>query len=118
MKRLKTLQKILNKILNKNMYLNGMVDFADGDMLALNRVNEYKLDKIILVESLDELAEKIVGQNNTGTYFYNNKFFINDWHYGCFVYNVKGKMIEHLTFEEREKFKNFVKQMETGGKGE
>jgi len=106
---MKKYQKILNKILDKNKYLNGIVDFLDGDVMALNRISDYNLDKIIPVNSLEELAEKIVKNNNVGTYLYNETFFINDWHFGCFVYNLKGKMVEHLSFDNVEKFKNFVK---------
>ncbi len=105
------MEKII-KILKNNPWLNGSVDIEEGDILAGIERHE-KFAKITEVKNLRKLYTLL--RNYDGAFKYKNLIFLNDYNYGCFVYDIDktDDYIEHLSMSMSfEKFKKIVKELE------
>jgi hypothetical protein len=87
-------RKTIEEVLKTNEWLNGDVDFFEGDLSALGKDDEFR--DWTEVEDVEELRQKI--RNYTGTFKYKNLLFFSDYHYGVFVYKIPDgqNYIEHL----------------------
>ena len=92
------LMKIVNEIVEKNPWLSGMVDFLDGDVMAIANIP----DKFRVVVEFNNLKTLYLNlKNYDGVYKYRNLLFFSDWQYGIFVYDIndedRGHYAEHLS---------------------
>ena len=87
-------RKTIEEVLKTNEWLNGDVDFFEGDLSALGKDDEFR--DWTEVATVEELRQKI--RNYTGTFKHGKLLFFADHHYGVFVYRIgNGRdYIEHL----------------------
>jgi hypothetical protein len=103
-------KKIIEEIVEKNNWLNGICDYLDGDVLAIVNQPE-KFEEVKEVVDLRELYNKL--REFEGVFQYKNLLFFNDWQYGTFVYSIDNTedYIEHLTMDAIP-FDHFIKIIE------
>jgi hypothetical protein len=103
-------KKIIEEIVKKNNWLNGIYDYLDGDILAIVNQSE-KFEEVVEVVDLQELYNKL--REFEGVFQYKNLLFFNDWQYGTFVYDINNyeDYIEHLTMDAIP-FDHFIKIVE------
>jgi len=101
--------QIIKDIVDKNVWLNGMYDYKDGDLMALVNQPE-KFQEATEITNLTELFHAL--KNYEGVFKHKNLLFFNDWRYGCFVYDInnpdRSDYIEHLTIDAMS-FESFQK---------
>jgi hypothetical protein len=87
-------RKTIEEVLKTNEWLNGDIDFFEGDLSALGKDDEFR--DWTEVEGVEELRQKI--RNYTGTFKHGKLLFFADHHYGVFVYKIPDgqNYIEHL----------------------
>jgi hypothetical protein len=104
------IKKIIEEIVEKNNWLNGIYDYLDGDVLAIvNQPEKFEeaKEEMDLRELYNDLREF------EGVFQYKNLLFFNDWQYGTFVYSIDNTedYIEHLTMDAIP-FDHFIKIIE------
>jgi len=101
--------KKVQKMIDNNDWLNGMIDFQDGDIMALLKKEEYFHNGKTIYETNDEkeLFNELK-RWDYGIWKFKNLIFINDYQYGTFVYDIKNTQnyVEHLTIDIMS-FKDF-----------
>ena len=106
-------KKIVEEIVEKNNWLNGIYDYLDGDILAIVNQPE-KFEEVVEVIDLQELYNDL--KNYEGCFRYGDLLFFNDWQYGTFVYSIDNTedYIEHLTMDaiSFQRFIEIVKSLE------
>jgi len=105
------IKAIVEEIMSKNMWLNGMYDFKEGDLMAILNQSE-KFNSITEFDDLQKLHETI--KQYDGVFKYKNLLFFRDWKYGVFVYDITDEdrehYVEHLDHDiEYDKFVGIVK---------
>jgi hypothetical protein len=108
------MEKILNQVL-KNKWINGMVDYADGDLFALCNSEEI-YNGVKKCRTAKQLFQYL--NNFDGIFTYGNLVFANSWKYGTFVYvflPTELKEFEHLTIDAF-KFDEFRKWLREANK--
>jgi len=109
------IQKV-KEMLENNEWLNGMVDYRDGDIMALLKTEEYfnNGNKVYEADNEVELFNELK-RWDYGIWKFKNLIFINDYHYGTFVYDLKDTInyVEHLTIDEMgiNNFKDIIKRL-------
>ena len=106
--------KNIIEAINKNYWLSGRADTENGDMGAGLELNE-QVTQIITVKGISKLWDYL-SKEYTGTFKYEHFYFINTYHYGCFLFvEKKGEIeeFEHLTISAytKEEFIKFVKHL-------
>jgi len=91
----KEIRKTIDEALRTNLWLNGTYDFEEGDLVALDKADEYYRDWTE-VKTIEELWRMI--RNYTGVFVFKRLIFFSDHHYGIFVYRVGNgeSYVEHL----------------------
>ena len=109
---MKEIKKIIEEIVEKNNWLNGIYDYLDGDVLAIvNQEEKFQeaKEEMDLRELYNDLREF------EGVFQYKNLLFFNDWQYGTFVYDINNyeDYIEHLTMDaiSFQRFIEIVKEL-------
>jgi hypothetical protein len=95
--------KKVKEIIENNDWLNGMVDYRDGDIMALLKPEEYfKNGNIIYETDNEEELFTALKKWSYGIWKFKNLIFINDYSYGTFVYDLSDtkNYVEHLTIDE------------------
>jgi len=105
------LNKLVKRIVNRNRWLSGWIDYAEGDPTGLIEAKYFY--KVSIVNDIDELYNLLLGWD--GTFKYKNLLFFKHWKYGTFVYDIRkpDTYIEHLDIEAitKEKFKTLVQEL-------
>lgn len=109
------LKQKIRKIIEKNEWINGMVDFREGDLMALVEAEEiFNENKINFVNNPKELFENL--KRFDGIFIFSNLVFINSNKFGCFVYDLRDKnywnYFEHLTITERFPYNKLLEIIE------
>ncbi len=92
------MKELIEKILRGNPWLNGLVDFREGDLTAI--LDQYeKFSSYRECNSVHVLYKNL--HSYDGVFKYGNLLFFNDWKYGTFVYNINepDTYVEHLSME-------------------
>ena len=96
----------INKLIETNRWVSGVVDYLDGDLTALNRTNDlfgYPDTRYHICKSKKELFEELK-KNGHGIFIYKDMVFVKDPVYSTFVYDAKSEdgndYIEHLDVED------------------
>jgi hypothetical protein len=104
--------KKVKEIIKNNDWLNGMVDFRDGDITAILKSEEYfnNGNTIYETDNEEELFNELK-KWDYGIWKFENLIFINDYQFGTFVYDLSDtkNYVEHLTIDEM----SFMKFKET-----
>jgi hypothetical protein len=106
----------VKEIIENNEWLNGMVDYRDGDIMALLKPEEYfsNGNKVYEVDNEVELFSELK-KWDYGIWKFKNLIFINDYSYGTFVYDLKDtkNYVEHLTIDvmSLKEFKNTIERL-------
>lgn len=101
------LNHIIKEIVSHNDWLNGYYDAVDGDPFEMLEKQD-KFSKCVELNDLKRLFNEL--NNYDGVWKYKNLLFFNDYHYGCFVYDVSNtkNYIEHFSIHAMS-LENFVK---------
>lgn len=89
---------LLIEKIKKNECLNGNLDIRDGDPFSALENFEIITKEITYVKTVKELWRNLI--NYSGSFNYDNLYFVNHPNSGCFVYvfeNDKMLFIDHLT---------------------
>ena len=104
-------KKTVEDVLKFNEWVNGSVDFYEGDLTALDKEDEFR--DWTEVTTVEELRQKI--RNYTGTFKYKNLLFFSDHQYGVFVYKIPDGQIyiEHLNPDvSLEKLEEVIRRLD------
>jgi hypothetical protein len=104
-------KKTVEDVLKVNEWLNGSVDFYEGDLTALDKEDWFR--DWTEVEDVEELRQKI--RNYTGTFKHGKLLFFADHHYGVFVYRIgNGRdYAEHLNPDvSLEKLEEVIRRLD------
>lgn len=107
------LKEIRAEILEHNDWLNGMVDYRDGDLMALANVDD-TVPRLVETKSIKQVAELLKRYDNVSVKI-KNIVFISHWNFGCFVYDIKNlkSYFEHYTisaFKNTEELADNIKE--------
>jgi hypothetical protein len=104
-------KKTIEEVLKFNEWLNGSVDFYEGDLTALDKEDEFR--DWTEVTTVEELRQKI--RNYTGTFKHGKLLFFADYHYGVFVYKIPDgqNYVEHLNPDiSLEKLEEVIRRLD------
>jgi hypothetical protein len=104
-------KKTVEDVLKFNEWLNGSVDFHEGDLTALDKEDWFR--DWTEVEDVEELRQKI--RSYTGTFKHGKLLFFADHHYGVFVYRMgNGRdYAEHLNPDvSLEKLEEVIRRLD------
>jgi hypothetical protein len=104
-------KKTVEDVLKFNEWLNGSVDFHEGDLTALDKEDWFR--DWTEVEDVEELRQKI--RSYTGTFKHGKLLFFADHHYGVFVYRIgNGRdYAEHLNPDvSLEKLEEVIRRLD------
>jgi hypothetical protein len=112
------LEKV-KEMINKNEWLNGYVDFADGDLMAIFDAEDYyHIDNLQYINEAENdlsLYNQLKEYDN-GIWKYKDFIFIKHWDYGTFVYHLSDtkNYVEHLTMDNMSfrSFSDTIKHLE------
>lgn len=109
-------KKIMPEIIKNNQWLNGGVDFRDGDPTAILKESEF-FSQCIMIDNIKDLYENLK-KWDYGVFVFHDIIFFNDYQYGTFVYlfsNTK-TYIEHLSMSyiPYADFRKIIQDIEEG----
>ena len=110
-------QKFIEEVMERNMWINGMYNYADGDIMAPSEYEDM-FSKPAYFDDLDKLYEAL-RKGYTGTFVWHNIVIFNHaYDFGTFVYRMPKyeRYEEHLTISEiePEEFKSIITKISDG----
>ena len=104
--------ELKKEIMKNNNWLNGMIDYQNGDIMALNNA-ENDCPNIEEVKTAKKTAKILLKYDNANVRF-KDIIFMSHWSYGCFVYHITNlkSYFEHLTlsaYKKEELIKDIIK---------
>jgi hypothetical protein len=89
-----SLKEIIREIVSKNVWLSGMADYEEGDLMAIVNQPE-KFQEVTELNDLKALFGDL--RNYDGVFKFKNLLFFNDSQYGCFVYDINDPNRQNYT---------------------